>query len=67
MCERVIAMYMAVTPDEYELPIAIADNPYALSYKIEGHPTGKQIQDLVYKNRSGKRLGMKFIRIEEDK
>lgn len=57
-------IYMAVTPDQYETPIAEADTPYKLSELIGGHPTGKQIQDLIYKNRSGRNHKMKFIRVK---
>lgn len=57
-------IYMAVTADEFETPIAEADTVYELSDLIGGKPTGKQIQDLIYKHRSGRNHKMKFIRVK---
>ena len=59
-------IYMAVTPDEYETVIAFADTPYALSRKLGGKPDAKHILDLIYKKANGKRLGMKFIVVDDE-
>lgn len=55
-------LYMAVTPDEYELPIAVAGSVTELSNMI-----GKKrdlISCAICKKLNGNASGMKFIRIE---
>lgn len=54
-------LYMAVTPDRFELPLAVADTAKELSL-ITGIPR-KKISEALCRNLSGKHLGMKFIKI----
>ena len=56
------ALWLAVTPDEYELPIAVADSAGSLArilkvpeYRVRNNWTNR---------RSGKNNGQKIIRIE---
>lgn len=55
-------VFMAVTPDKYELPIAIEDTAGKLARTL------KIKEDTIYtgvrRKRSGLRLGMKFIKVE---
>lgn len=57
-------LYLAVTPDKYELPIAVRDNPTDLG-NIFG-VTRTTVSTSIHKNSPGKRSGVKFIRVEVD-
>ena len=55
-------VYIAVTPDKYELPIVIADSLKEISLKTG---VNKQaISDNISKNTNGKRIGIKFVKVE---
>lgn len=59
-----INVYMAVTTDKYELPIAVADTVKELS-ELTG--TSKNaISSAICKKKSGRISGKKFIRVEID-
>lgn len=55
-------LYMAVTPDKLELPIAVEDTAKKLAKTL------KIKEDTIYTNisrkYSGKIIGMKFVKIE---
>ena len=57
-------LFMAVTGDQYELPIAVEENPEILARKM-----GVK-KNLIYSNiandRSGQTTGIKFVRVEID-
>lgn len=55
-------LYLAVTPDEYELPLYVAESVEELSYKYGLTPNN--IRSKISKNQSGKILGIKFLRID---
>ena len=55
-------LYMAVTPDKYELPLAVRDSPKDLAEAVG--IASQVILNCISHNQSGKRTGMKFIRIE---
>lgn len=57
-----MTLYMAVTPDKYELPIAVETTLEDLG-ELFGTSTNS-IASAIAKNRSGKRKGVKFLRIE---
>lgn len=54
---------MAVTPDKYELPIAIEDS--ALSLAIRMGTTENNIASRAHRNHSGVRKGYKVVKIAE--
>ena len=54
-------LYLGVTPDEYELPLFVADSLKELS-KISGIDYDS-IRNLISKNSSGRNKGVKFIKI----
>lgn len=55
-------LYMAVTPDKYELPLAVETNASDLA-KMFG--TNQQaIFTAISKNLSGKQNGVKFVKVE---
>ena len=59
-----IKLYMAVTADRYELPIAVEETPTELSAK-----TGislNSIMTALYRPINGKKIGMKFYRLQVD-
>ena len=56
------ALWLAVTPDKYELPIAVADSAGSLA-RILKVPEYR-VQNNWYKRSSGKYNGQKIIRIE---
>ena len=54
--------YMAVTPDKYELPLFF---PETIEELCERYGVSKNtIYSSVCKNKSGVRLGRKFVRVE---
>lgn len=55
-------LYMAVTPDEYELPIAVCKDIHELAKVFGIKP--QSVSEAISKNRPGKKTGAKFIRIE---
>lgn len=57
-----IKLYMAVTPDKYELPLVISESLDEISIKtgVKKHA----ILSSICHNRSGKNTGYKFLRIE---
>ncbi len=59
-------IYMAVTPDRLELPVAVADAalPLAVLFGV----TKNYVHSAISKRNPGKKLGVKFVRvdIEED-
>lgn len=57
-------MYLAVTPDKLELPLAVACSVQELS-RITG-VSCNTISSSIFHNRSGKRLNMKFVRVEDN-
>ncbi len=56
-------MYMAVTTDIYELPLAIADTARELG-KLVG-VSANVIHSSIAKNQSGKSRKMRFVKIED--
>lgn len=54
-------VYMAVTADKYELPLAIADSPKQLA-KLVG-TTPAKISSAIGKNINGKYLGLKYVKV----
>ena len=57
-----MTLYMAVTPDKYELPIAVEVNLEDIA-ELFGMSVNS-VASSIAKNRSGKRKGVKFLRIE---
>ena len=55
-------LYMAVTADKYELPLYVAKSVEELSDKYGLTPGN--IRSKISKNQSGKRLGIKFLKID---
>lgn len=57
-------LYLAVTPDKYELPLAVETDAAALGrcFGVKGDTVLCSIAN----NLSGERTGRKFIRIEVD-
>lgn len=56
-------MYMAVTPDRYELPLAIADTARELG-KLVG-VSANLIHSSIAKKQSGKNRKMRFVKVDE--
>lgn len=56
-------LWMAVTPDELELPIAVEDNPRMLARKM--HTTTNNIFTKKYRKSNGKVCGYKVITVSE--
>lgn len=59
-----MAFYMAVTADEYELPIIVADTGAELA-RIVGIPK-LNVYSAISKGTSGKLRGYKIVKVEED-
>lgn len=57
-------LYLEVTPDEYQLPLAVAESRKELA--VMRGITSKQIKDYLAKTRAGKIKNPRFIRIEVD-
>ena len=55
-------LYMAVTPDEYELPIAVCKDIHELAKVFGIKP--QSVSEAVSRNTDGRKRGAKFIRIE---
>lgn len=56
-------MYMAVTTDEYELPLAIGDTARELG-KLVG-VSANLIHSSISKNQTGKSRKMRFVKVED--
>ena len=56
-----MTLYMAVTPDKYELPLAVKTNAKDIA-ELFG-TTEKTVYSSISKNRSGKRNGVKFVKV----
>ena len=59
-----MTLYMAVTPDKYELPIAVESTVFDLAEMYSTTPA--TILTSISRNKSGKRRGAKFVRVEVD-
>lgn len=63
-------LYIAVTADEYELPVAQAHTPRALAGKLG--MSGRQVRSMIYNtgnnkvHNPGKRLGVRIVKIDEE-
>lgn len=57
-----MSIYMAVTADEYELPIDFSSNLKKLAERTG--VSASSISSCIYKNRSGKNRGFKFVKVE---
>ena len=57
-------LWIAVEPDEYELPLAVCDTARELG---EIYGIGQDsVMDSVSKNRSGKLSGRKFVKVRNE-
>lgn len=63
-------LYIAVTADEYEFPIAQARTPRALADMLG--MSGRQVRSMIYNtgnnkvHNPGKRLGVRIVRVDEE-
>lgn len=57
-------LYMAVTPDKYELPITVENTLFDLAEMFG--TTSSTILTSISRNKSGKRRGAKFVKVEVD-
>lgn len=55
-------MYMAVTTDKYELPLAVADTARELGKLL--NVSGNLIHSSISKNQNGKARKMRFLKID---
>lgn len=55
-------LWLAVTPDELELPIVVADTAVELASRLEKKPN--DISSAWYKKLSGKNWGFKVVKVE---
>lgn len=60
-----MSLYMAVTADKYELPVAVAESVKELS-NMTGY-TEALILSSISKRQIGNRRGIRFVRVEEEK
>lgn len=54
-------LYLAVTPDKYELPLIVTPNIEELAFR-----TGKTVNMIrcsISRNRSGEQCGIKFVKV----
>lgn len=58
-------LYMAVTPDEYELPIAVEDSVSKLAARLGIRSNTINVSIWRVSRTKGK-LGMKFVKVEVD-
>ena len=56
-------MYMAVTSDKYELPLAVCDTARELGALFG--VSANLIQSSISKNLSGKNKGFKFVKVDD--
>lgn len=59
-----MTLYMAVTPDKYELPLAV--EPYAEDIAAKFETTVKAVWSSVSSGKSGKKKGVKFVKVKID-
>lgn len=59
-----MTLYMAVTPDKYELPLAV--EAYAEDIAELFGTTKSAVYSSVSVDRSGKRKGIKFVKVKID-
>lgn len=57
-----LKIYMAVTPDKYELPLYVADNTRELANVF--NTSDGNVKSCISKGKSGTTNGYKFIRVE---
>lgn len=57
-------LYLYVTNDEYELPVAVADSPHELA-KMLG-VSANTVSNSIYKERIGKTAHSQYKKIEVD-
>ena len=55
-------LYMAVTTDEYELPIAVESSVRGLAFKLKINP--HKISESICKGLTGKYSKMKFLKVD---
>jgi hypothetical protein len=55
-------LYMAVTPDDYELPIAVEESAIDLANKLGIEPIS--VYNSINKGLDGKNVGRKIIKIK---
>lgn len=55
-------LYMAVTPDKYELPVYVAESCEDLAERY--HLTKSAIYTSISQNKSGSMRGVKFVKIK---
>lgn len=55
-------LYMAVTPDEYELPMCVCDTVKEIAEKF--NVSRNVVLSSIAHNRSGATTGRKFVRVE---
>lgn len=56
--------YMAVTPDKYELPLAVEEQLYLLAIKLG--MTNAAVKSAIDHKRSGKLNKVKIVKIEQE-
>lgn len=56
-------MYMAITTDKYELPLAVADTARELGNLVG--VSANLIHSSISKNQSGKTRKMRFVKVED--
>lgn len=59
-----MTLYMAVTPDKYELPITVESTLFDLAEMFGTTPA--TIATSISRNKSGKRRGAKFVKVIVD-
>jgi len=57
-----MVLYMAVTPDELELPMAVEKSAVMLAKRVGS--TADIIYSSISHKKSGKTRGMRFVRVE---
>lgn len=64
-----MVLYMAVTPDEYELPVAVEDSPMKLARKIRVSPQwirhNLTLSQERYNNRRGRGYRYRKVEVED--
>lgn len=55
-------LYMAVSKDIFEFPIAVEENAVELAHKLSIDPMS--VYNAISNDRSGKKLGYKILRIK---
>ena len=60
--KKTTKLFMAVTPDEYELPLFVTESLDEMAKKF--NKTKSMISSSICHERQGGRCGIKFIRVE---